>query len=63
LSATDLAYGQYNLVGFFTFVTDSIEVKGIQICDCFAGYPYSRYPAIKIARLATDDRFTGQKYW
>ncbi|PWR75772.1 GNAT family N-acetyltransferase [Methanospirillum stamsii] len=57
ISVTHLVYWDKILVGFYTLISDSIEVRGIQEDDGIRGYPYSRYPALKIARLATDDRF------
>lgn len=44
-------------MGFYTLISDSIEVRGIQEGDGIPGYTYSRYPALKIARLATDDQY------
>jgi len=58
ISVTHLVYWNRSLVGFYTLISDSIEVRGIQKGDGVEGYTYSRYPALKIARLATDDRFT-----
>jgi len=46
-------------MGFLSLVTDTIEVKLIEIDDGVDGYPYPRYPAIKIARLAVDEKFEG----
>lgn len=58
ISVTHLIFWKYTLVGFFTLTTDSIEVRSIHDGDGVEDYPYSRYPALKIARLATDDRYT-----
>jgi GNAT superfamily N-acetyltransferase len=49
---------QEHLVGYFTLTTDTLEVKLIDTCDCVDDFPYSRYPAVKLARLATDKRFS-----
>lgn len=57
ISVTHLVYWNEILVGFYTLISDSIEIRGIQEGDGVPGYPYSRYPALKIARLATDDRY------
>ena len=38
-------------------LTDTIEVQAIEKNDGVAGYPYMKYPSIKIARLAIDKRF------
>ena len=53
LSVTHLAYIDSELVGFFTLVTDCIDAKQVDPEDGKRGYPYRKYPAIKIARLAT----------
>lgn len=57
LSVTRLAYQDDDLVGFFTLVTDCIDVKQVEPEDGKKGYPYRKYPAIKIARLGTDTRY------
>lgn len=53
LSATRLVYYQNNLVGYFTLVHDCIAVSSILKDHGELGYPFRKYPAIKIARLAT----------
>jgi len=60
ISVTHLVFWNDVIVGFFTLTTDSIEVKGILDGDGVEDYPYSRYPALKIARLATDDHYTNR---
>jgi GNAT superfamily N-acetyltransferase len=57
ISATRLVYYKGRLVGYFTLVNDCIEVKAIEESDGEPGYPYAKYPAIKIARLATHSDF------
>ncbi len=57
LSRTFLCFSKGSLVGFLTLVTDTIEVKLVDEDDGVDGYPYQKYPAIKIARLAVDRRF------
>jgi len=59
ISRTYLCLRQNNILGYLTLVTDTIEVKLIEIDDGVFGYPYSRYPAIKIARLAVYEEFEG----
>jgi GNAT superfamily N-acetyltransferase len=54
LSVTHLAYLDDDLVGFFTLVTDCIDVKQVGQEDGKKGYPYRKYPALKIARLGTN---------
>ena len=53
ISVTRLVYWKGNLVGFFTLVNDSIEVRSVEACDREESYQYRKYPALKIARLAT----------
>lgn len=57
ISRTYLCLWQNSILGYLTLVTDTIEVKLIEKDDCVDGYPYPRYPSIKIARLAVDERF------
>lgn len=57
LSVTRLALYEDQVVGFFTLVNDCIEARAINELDGDPGYPYTKYPAIKIARLATHDDF------
>jgi len=57
LAVTRLIYLQNALVGYFTLVSDSIEAAAIHSGDGNTEYPYQRYPALKIARLATDSRY------
>lgn len=45
------------LAGFITLVADTLEVKVVDEIDGVEGYPYKKYPAIKIARLAIDKKF------
>ena len=53
LSATRLAVYKGVLVGYFTLVNDCISVSSVMKDHGEPGYPYRKYPAIKIARLAT----------
>jgi len=57
LSVTRLAMYNNHVVGFFTLVNDCIEAKAIEESDGEPGYLYQKYPAIKIARLATHDDY------
>ncbi|WP_367344147.1 GNAT family N-acetyltransferase [Methanomethylovorans sp.] len=57
INKTYICYYQKHLVGYFTLTTDTIHVKSIDSSDCVDDFPYSRYPALKLARLATDERF------
>ena len=49
LSVTRLAYIDSEIVGFFTLVTDCIDVKQVDPENGRRGYPYRKYPAIKVA--------------
>jgi len=60
ISRTYLCYRGESLVGFLTLVTDTIEVKLVEASDGVDGYQYSRYPCIKIARVAVDREYTGK---
>ena len=42
------------LVGYFTLINDIIQGEEISDKDAKPGYIYETYPAMKIARLATD---------
>ncbi|AGB48929.1 putative acetyltransferase [Methanomethylovorans hollandica DSM 15978] len=57
INKTYVCYYQNHLVGYFTLTTDTIQVKSINSSDCVDDFPYSRYPALKLARLATDEKF------
>jgi hypothetical protein len=53
ISVTRLVFWKGNLVGFFTLINDSIEVRTVEACDREEDYHFRKYPALKIARLAT----------
>ena len=59
ISITYLCLWQTKILGYLTLVTDTIEVKLIEMTDGVDSFPYARYPAVKIARLAVDERFEG----
>lgn len=59
ISRTFLCLWQDCILGYLTLVTDTIEVKLIEKDDGVDSYPYPRYPSIKIARLAVEERFEG----
>lgn len=60
LSATRLVFHHTALVGYFTLVNDCIAVSSLMKDHGEPGYPYRKYPAIKIARLATHSDFIRQ---
>jgi len=60
ISRTYLCYYEEALVGFLTLVTDTIEVKLVETSDGVDGYQYSKYPCIKIARVAVDKEYAGK---
>jgi GNAT superfamily N-acetyltransferase len=60
ISRTYLCYHRTALVGFLTLVTDTIEVKLVEAPDGVDGYQYSKYPCIKIARIAVDREYAGK---
>nr|WP_320160471.1 GNAT family N-acetyltransferase [uncultured Methanoregula sp.] len=53
ISVTRLVFWNGNLIGFFTLVNESIEVRAVEACDREESYHFRKYPALKIARLAT----------
>lgn len=60
LASTRLSYYHGTLVGYFTLVNDSIFADAITGEDGDRRFEARRYPAIKIARLATHDDYTGR---
>lgn len=56
VNKTFLCYRFKQLVGYITFTTDIIEKEEVQK-EGRIRVPYKEYPAIKIARLATDKRY------
>jgi hypothetical protein len=57
ISVTRLVFQDGNLVGYFTLINDSIEVRAVEECDREDSYHFRKYPALKIARLATHSDF------
>jgi len=53
-----LCFWKGELTGFVALVADTIEAKAV--IDGIERYKYSKYPAIKIARLAVDYWFEGR---
>ena len=53
ISVTRLVFWKGDLVGYFTLINDSIEVRAVEECDREESYHFRKYPALKIARLAT----------
>ena len=54
ISKTYLSIWKENLVGFVTLLTDTIGVQLIHESEGVDGYQYTKYPAIKIGRIAVD---------
>ncbi len=57
ISRTYLCCWKKSIIGYFSVVADTIEVQAIDEHDGIEGYPYRKYPSIKIARLAVDRKF------
>src|SRR5271169_1036581 len=57
ISVTRLVFLSGKLVGYFTLINDSIEVRSVEECDREESYHFRKYPALKIARLATHSDF------
>lgn len=56
-ASTHLVYAGSVIVGYFTLLNDCIEVRVLDPEDGQPGYKYAKYPAIKIARLATHQEY------
>lgn len=56
ISKTSLCFWKSELAGYITLATDTIGTKEIYVSDGLKRYKYSKYPGIKIARLAVDSR-------
>lgn len=57
VNKTYLCCWKKSFIGYFSMVADTIEVQAIHESDGIRGYPYHKYPSIKIARLAVDKKF------
>lgn len=57
INKTYLSFWKNSFVGYFSILADTIEVHAIDENDGIQGYPYHKYPSIKIARLAVDRKF------
>jgi len=60
LSVTRLIFRDNNLAGFFTITPDTLHKGRVDLSDKIVDYPYEKYPAIKLARLAVDKRYQQQ---
>jgi GNAT superfamily N-acetyltransferase len=60
LSITKLVYLNNTLISYFSLTNDSIQKKLVHPEDGESDYPYSHYPAMKIARLAVHREWEGQ---
>lgn len=58
-NVTYLVYCDNNLVGFFSLLSDNIEIRNIG--DDFI-IPYETCPAVKIGRLAIDKKYSNQGF-
>ncbi|HJJ36029.1 MAG TPA: GNAT family N-acetyltransferase [Methanocorpusculum sp.] len=57
----DLYVGS-SLVGYYTLVPDTLERGNVSPSDSIESYPYRKYPAHKLARLAVDKKFQKRGY-
>lgn len=53
-SRSYLCYWEKIIAGYITLVADTLEVEAVGTDDEIEGYPYRKYPAVKIARFAVD---------
>jgi predicted GNAT family N-acyltransferase len=60
LSVTMLVYLNNTMISYFSLTNDSIRKKLVHPEDGESDYPYSHYPALKIARLAVHREWEGQ---
>ena len=60
LASTHVVCSDTDIVGFFTLVTDCMHSQRIQVSDSINDYPYLKYPAVKIARLAINLPYQNQ---
>ena len=47
ISVTRLVFFKGDLVGYFTLINDSIEVRAVEECDREESYHFRKYPALK----------------
>jgi GNAT superfamily N-acetyltransferase len=57
VSKTYLCCWKKSIAGYMTLVTDTLEVRVIDEDDGIKGYPYHKYPCVRIARLAVNKIF------
>lgn len=58
LSRTHILCSAENIpMGYFTITLDTLHKGRLALSDKIGGYPYQKYPAVKLARLAVDTRF------
>ena len=57
VSKTYLCCWKKSIAGYITLITDTLEVKVVDKEDSIKGYPYRKYPCVRIARLAVDKKF------
>ncbi len=63
LSRTYLCFWKENLVGFVTLLADTITVQSIHESERVVDYPYHKYPAVKIGRIATKESLEKMGIW
>jgi len=56
-SVTRLIIADGNLAGFYSMTPDTLHKGRVDISDKIPNYPYEKYPAIKLARLAVDRNY------
>lgn len=54
ISKTYLCFWKEDLVGFVTLLADTIAVQSIHESEGVGDYKYTKYPVIKIGRIAVD---------
>jgi len=62
ISITKVLSVDEKVIGFFTITLDTLHKERIEYSDKIAEYPYQKYPAIKLARLAVDRKYQHKGY-
>lgn len=56
-AATHVVYSDTGVVAYFTLTSDCLHKQRVASDDVLNNYPYTKYPALKIARLAVDKNY------
>ena len=59
---TQVLFVNNELIGFYTITPDTLHKGKIDVSDKIADYPYQKYPAVKLARLAVDKKYQNRGF-